>query len=226
MSTFINKSDEYPSKRRLWAWFNNKNLILKLNLKINTKIKKILAGLILGLIVFNGFYPKHIDANFQNNNFDSKNKTALLLNENILEIKNYNSTLSTEQNLINHQNDNEIKLLPLKIALKQKENYEKIYLWVTAYSSSPDETDADPFITASNTLVRDGIVATNVLPFKTKIKIPKLFGDKIFTVEDRMHQRKTNIVDVWMESKEKALNFGAHYVEVFILKNQEEFAQK
>ncbi|MDP3003980.1 MAG: hypothetical protein Q8N43_00505, partial [Candidatus Azambacteria bacterium] len=34
---------------------------------------------------------------------------------------------------------------------------------LTAYSSTPDQTDDTPFITASNTRVRDGIVAANFL---------------------------------------------------------------
>ena len=59
----------------------------------------------------------------------------------------------------------------------------------TAYSSTPDQTDATPFITAWNTRVRDGILAANFLPFGTLVKIPEVFGDKIFVVEDRMHQR-------------------------------------
>lgn len=81
-------------------------------------------------------------------------------------------------------------------------------VWVTAYSSTPEETDSTPFETAMMTNVRDGIVAVNFLPFGTKIKIPKLFGDKIFIVEDRMHERKKNFVDVWMPSKEAAKEFG------------------
>jgi 3D (Asp-Asp-Asp) domain-containing protein len=122
--------------------------------------------------------------------------------------------------------DNTLKNIKITEKVSQNfQNYVKKYLWVTAYSSSLDETDEDPFITATGKEVRDGIVATNILPFGTKIKIPSLFGDKIFVVEDRMHYRKTNVIDVWMESKEKALNFGAHYTEVLILKENQELAK-
>jgi len=92
-----------------------------------------------------------------------------------------------------------------------------VYMRVTAYSSSPDETDNTPFTTAMGTEVRDGIVATNALPFGTKIKIPSLFGDKIFTVEDRMNKRIKNTVDVWMAGKIKALKFGANYADIVIM---------
>ena len=81
-------------------------------------------------------------------------------------------------------------------------------VWVTAYSSSPEETDSTPLITASQTEVRDGVVAANFLPIGTQIMIPEFFGEKVFTVEDRMHRRKKNFVDIWMPSKEDAENFG------------------
>lgn len=81
-------------------------------------------------------------------------------------------------------------------------------VWVTAYSSSPEETDSTPFVTAMNTQVRDGIVAANFLPMGTKIRIPAIFGEREFVVEDRMHRRKTDFVDVWMPTKEEAQHFG------------------
>ena len=37
---------------------------------------------------------------------------------------------------------------------------------ITAYSSTPDQTDSTPFITAYNTFVRDGIVAANFLKIR------------------------------------------------------------
>ncbi len=88
---------------------------------------------------------------------------------------------------------------------------------VTAYTSSPEETDDTPFITASGKTVRDGIVASNFLPLGTRVKIPTLFGDKIFVVEDRMHPRMKNVVDIWMEKKEDALKFGFKNAEIAIL---------
>lgn len=94
---------------------------------------------------------------------------------------------------------------------------EIMWVIVTAYSSTPCQTDDDPHITAAGTLVRWGIVANNLLPFGTKIKIPELFGDEIFVVEDRMHWRKGNyMVDVWFPDYWSALNFGAKrtYIEI------------
>lgn len=84
-------------------------------------------------------------------------------------------------------------------------------LTITGYSSSYDETDDTPWITAYNTLARDGVVASNILPFGTKLKIPSLFGDKIFIVEDKMHPRYGENLDIWFPTKWEAQQFGIHY---------------
>ena len=87
----------------------------------------------------------------------------------------------------------------------------------TAYNSEVGQTDSTPFTTASNTTVRDGIIATNALPFGTKVRFPDLYGNKIFTVEDRMNARYTTRVDIWMVSKEDAKHFGKRYIDMEIL---------
>jgi len=92
-----------------------------------------------------------------------------------------------------------------------------LLVWVTAYSSTPEETDDTPFITASGIEVQEGIIATNFLPFGTMIKIPALFGDEIFVVQDRMHRRKNNFIDIWMPTKEAAEQFGIYYTDIVIL---------
>jgi 3D (Asp-Asp-Asp) domain-containing protein len=88
---------------------------------------------------------------------------------------------------------------------------------ITAYSSTPEETDDTPFITAAGTPVKDGIVANNLFPFGTKIRIPDIYGDKVFVVEDRMNSRKgDNHFDIWFATKEAAKNFGVvtTYIEI------------
>lgn len=93
----------------------------------------------------------------------------------------------------------------------------KTQVILTAYSSSFTECDGNPFRTASGTRVRDGIVATNFLPFGTKIKIPDLFGEKIFVVEDRMAKRYWSRVDVWMSDYKTAIKFGKQYSKIEVL---------
>lgn len=90
----------------------------------------------------------------------------------------------------------------------------------TAYSSSPRETDGSPFVTATGACVQDGIVAANFLPFGTKFRMPELFGDKVFEVQDRMNSRYTIRVDVWMKSPEDARQFGLkRNVKIEIIEN-------
>jgi len=92
----------------------------------------------------------------------------------------------------------------------------KIEVVVTAYSSTPCQTDDTPYITAAGTWVRNGIVAANFLPFGTKIKIPEIYNDEIFVVEDRMHPRSRYHVDIWFPSYWEALDFGTKrtYIEI------------
>lgn len=90
---------------------------------------------------------------------------------------------------------------------------------ITAYSSTVWQTDDTPFITASGSNVRDGIIANNMLPFGTRVRIPELYGNKIFIVEDRMNWQKGNYhFDIWFSDYWQALNFGAKrtYIEILI----------
>ena len=94
---------------------------------------------------------------------------------------------------------------------------QKIRVVITGYSSSPWETDETPYITAAGTWVREGIIANNHLPIGTKIRIPELFGDKIFVVEDRMSRTKGNYhFDIWFPDYWQALDFGVKraYIEI------------
>ncbi|MDD5568947.1 MAG: hypothetical protein PHG23_00845 [Candidatus Pacebacteria bacterium] len=99
----------------------------------------------------------------------------------------------------------------------QEQKKERILVIITAYSSTVDQTDEDPFITASGALVRDGIVANNLLPFGTKIRIPDLYGEKEFIVADRMNPSRSDYhIDIWFPSRAEAKNFGIKkaYIEV------------
>lgn len=88
---------------------------------------------------------------------------------------------------------------------------------VTAYSSTADQTDSTPFVTASGTDVRDGIVACNFLRFGTRVRFPDFYGNKIFVVEDRMAKKNSHKIDIWFSTKEQAKQFGAKYLRVEVL---------
>ena len=93
----------------------------------------------------------------------------------------------------------------------------KIKVKITAYSSTVDQCDDDPFVTASGHHVEDGIIAANFLPFNTKVRIPAIYGDKVFVVKDRMNRKYDDRVDIWFNDTQEAINFGikSTYIEVF-----------
>lgn len=88
----------------------------------------------------------------------------------------------------------------------------------SAYTSTVAETDSDPFTTASGAKVRDGGIAMNGIKFGTKVRIPSHYGDKIFTVTDRMNARWGNKkIDIWMPNRAAAINWGVRTVTIEIL---------
>ena len=105
-------------------------------------------------------------------------------------------------------------------ALPEPKVIRTVKVIVTAYSASVLETDDTPTITAAGTKVRDGIIANNLLPFGTKVRLPELYGDKIFVVEDRMNRRKGYYhFDIWFPSHREAKSFGAQNTYLEVLEN-------
>ena len=96
------------------------------------------------------------------------------------------------------------------------------YVSTTAYNSDPWQTDDTPCITANGFDVcehgTENIIATNMLPFGTKVRFPELHGEKVFIVMDRMNARYTTRVDFWMLDRQDARNFGLkHRVKMEVL---------
>jgi len=92
---------------------------------------------------------------------------------------------------------------------------------ITAYNSEVGQTDDTPCITANGfNVCANGVedtIAANFLPFGAKVKIPELFGDRVFTVRDRMNERFDNRIDVWMVAKQNAKQFGVKYAKIDLL---------
>lgn len=92
---------------------------------------------------------------------------------------------------------------------------------MTAYNSEAAQTDDSPCTTANGfNVCEHGIedtIAANFLPMGTKVRIPDLFGDRIFIVRDRMNQRHATRVDVWMKNRTAALKFGVKVAKIQIL---------
>lgn len=88
---------------------------------------------------------------------------------------------------------------------------------VTAYSSTPEQTSGNPFITASGAHVADGTIAANFLAFGTKVRFPEYSGDKIYTVQDRMSSRYWERADIWFANTWEARRFGVRNLTIEIL---------
>ena len=96
----------------------------------------------------------------------------------------------------------------------------------TAYNSIPNQTDSTPFITATGTRTRPGVVALSrdllrQFPYGSRIMIEDLSGrysaqlkGRVFIVEDTMAARKTNSLDIWMTTRSEAMRFGARQVRI------------
>lgn len=109
-------------------------------------------------------------------------------------------------------------------------------LKATAYTSSARETDNTPFITATGARTRMGIVAVSrdmlrELPYGSKVMLEDLgtpsgkgkgrfnylFKDRVFVVEDTMHPRKREQLDVWLPDRSTAIRFGVRNVRVTVI---------
>ncbi|MDO9399505.1 MAG: hypothetical protein Q7T79_02365 [bacterium] len=112
-----------------------------------------------------------------------------------------------------------INQLPESKNLKVRESSYRV---ITAYNSEVGQTDGSPCITANGfNVCKHGIedtVAANFLSFGTKVKIPELFGERVFIVRDRMNTRFSDRVDVWLLNRADAIKLGVKYVKVEVLK--------
>ncbi|CAM3651609.1 3D domain-containing protein [Deinococcus frigens] len=100
----------------------------------------------------------------------------------------------------------------------------------TAYNSLVGQTDSTPFITATGTRTRPGVVALSrdmlrSFPYGTRIAIEDLSGrynnllrGRVFIVEDTMAARKTGSLDIWMSTHSQAITFGARQVRITALR--------
>ena len=113
-------------------------------------------------------------------------------------------------------------------------------LRATGYNSLESQTDSTPFIPATGARTRPGIVAVSrdllgtALPYGSLVRIRDLgalntgngFGafqkmldaQQLFIVEDTMHARKTQQIDVWCEEYSTGIAWGVRKVEVALVR--------
>ncbi|WP_293912202.1 hypothetical protein [Deinococcus sp.] len=92
----------------------------------------------------------------------------------------------------------------------------------TAYSSDVGQTDNSPFVTATGTRVRPGVIALSrdllrTFPYGSRVTIQDAGGvlnGRVFIVEDTMNARLRNTIDVWMGSRRQAYQWGRRTVTI------------
>lgn len=116
----------------------------------------------------------------------------------------------------------------------------RLRLKSTAYNSLPEQTYGNPFITATGARTAFGIIAVSRdllgadLPYGSLVRIRDLgnyhngrgagrFQDVLdaqglFIVEDTMHARKRQQIDVWFPHLSEAINWGVRQVELEVVR--------
>lgn len=101
-------------------------------------------------------------------------------------------------------------------ATEVREPDETRWVTVTAYSSTPDQTDSTPFNTATGEHVYWGGVAANSLTINSRVRFPGYHEDQMFRVNDRMHPRFSDRIDIWFPTRAEAQAWGKRRVQVEI----------
>lgn len=113
-------------------------------------------------------------------------------------------------------------------------------LRATGYNSAVNQTDSTPFITATGARTKFGIVAVSrdllgdEFPYGSLVKLRDLGGyyngrgggafqalldqQGLFIVEDTMHARKTQQLDVWFPEYSTAVQWGVRRIEVELVR--------
>jgi len=115
----------------------------------------------------------------------------------------------------------------------------RMTLRATAYNSLTSQTDSTPFITATGAKTRFGIVAVSrdmlvdSLPYgslvrlkdlghyktgRTAGKYNDLLAEETFIVEDTMHARKRQQMDVWFPTYSQAKTWGVRQLEIEVVR--------
>jgi 3D (Asp-Asp-Asp) domain-containing protein len=108
----------------------------------------------------------------------------------------------------------------------------------TAYNSLAAQTDRTPHITATGARTRFGVVALSRdllrgIPYGSQVRITDLgqwgsgknrgqyngtLSEMLFVVEDTMHQRKRQQIDVWFPSYRAAVRWGVRQVRLEVVR--------
>lgn len=102
---------------------------------------------------------------------------------------------------------------------------------MTSYSSTVGQTDSTPFITATGTRVRPGVVAVSrnlTRYYGKRLQIVRTYGSgcgansvlakgRIYRIEDTMNARFYNKIDIWVSSTALARAIGKCTADIRIM---------
>ena len=165
-----------------------------MKVKFRVKSKKVLAIILVAITIFcNGFKPTNTYAQESNNT-------------RIEEMTNQRKVIDVKRNNIGTS-----EFITVNGKTYQAK---KVTMKCSAYTSAPNEGGVYAY---NGQRLRDGMVAADLklYPIGTKIFIPKL--NKVFTVTDTGSAIRNQRLDIWMNSKQKALNCGVQTLDVYIL---------
>ncbi|WP_241191234.1 hypothetical protein [Deinococcus psychrotolerans] len=107
------------------------------------------------------------------------------------------------------------------VSRPQQRGYSRV-VKATAYSSDVGQTDNSPFVTATGTRVRPGVIALSrdllrIFPYGSRVTLQDsagLLNGRTFIVEDTMNVRISNTIDIWMGSRAQAYQWGVRSVTI------------
>lgn len=126
--------------------------------------------------------------------------------------------------------------VPLAVAINGLPTYT---LKATAYNSEAGQTDATPFITATGATTAFGVIAASRdmlehIPYGSLVRLKDLGSYRsgrgegkyqelldtqgLFIVEDTMHPRKLEQIDVWFPHRSEALSWGVRKIELEVVR--------
>jgi len=115
-----------------------------------------------------------------------------------------------------------LSVVPAAVASRAPRELFRIPVVITGYSSTVDQTDDTPFLTAANTRVRRGVIAlSRDLLREFTPGAPFAFGDVLevegvgtFKVEDTMAERYRQRADIWFSTRAAARQWGRRDLKV------------
>lgn len=100
--------------------------------------------------------------------------------------------------------------------VREEDPYHLVEAEITAYTSSPDETDDTPTLMADGTNTRQGAIAC---PSKYSFGTKVIIGDDTYFCADRMNKRyrDSEHFDIWVQDKNSAFEWGRRTLTIKII---------